>query len=106
MSEQLTATDVLTSGNLSRNYSADEIREAVQDAPSELAAKNITRQALRRLDSGRFVAILEDNHKWLSHMDFDGLDAATDLLSDEMVDWVNLYGWAQDLRHDFGERDL
>lgn len=100
MTKQITADDVLTDGRLSRNYDADEFRAVIEDRDdySRAVGQHVVRLALRRLDSGRFADVLESTHKFLAHMDHDGLDSALAMMDDELLAWVNVYAVSEDLR--------
>jgi hypothetical protein len=89
-------SDLLTNGKLSRHYSPETFMAVMDDHGA--AGQSVVRRALRRLDSGRFEAMLEATHKHLSYSDIAGLEAAKSMLSHETLRWVNVYGRAQDLR--------
>lgn len=57
----------------------------------------ITRDHIKRLDNGRFVGMIDHEHKLVSRMDIDRREKYADQVSDRRLDWLALYGIAEDL---------
>lgn len=91
----ITVNDVLTNGQLSRNYTPEEFMAVMDEHGAEGA--EAVRGALGALDSRRFSDVLDATHRWIAYSDFDGRDHAFEMVNDDLLAWVNVYGRSQDL---------
>lgn len=102
MTDYTKVRNVLPSGHAVRNYSPDHFRTILREAegestPSEREEIRATvREALRRLDGGRFYPMLDAAHAVLGHSDLTGQDNFARMFP-RLVDWVSVFGEAEDL---------
>jgi hypothetical protein len=91
----LRSGDVLEHGTLSRNY--DPAMFMAHMDVDGAGAKPAVRKALNRLDSGRFVNVLDAGHRHFARADLAGRDDAAELYGPTFLRWLAVYGRSQDL---------
>lgn len=95
--EPQTKPDVFDGGApLLYNTSPEAFEEAWRDAESHEEQADV-REALKRMDGGRWYDVLDNAHLHLAHTDSNSRAATEAVHGDDFLAWVGIFGLVEDL---------
>lgn len=98
MTDSPTADELKRRGHSLRNFSPEEFIAAYQTADDAIERAEV-REALRRIDGGRWWKALDTAHSHIGHSDLDARAHLTDaaIYGDEFLTWIAVFGLCEDL---------